>query len=77
MKRPALYPVLDQRLRTLYAKQAENWVDRLFPDTRRGDSVTFWAAIRDDLVDPGNRTALQIYRHRLRADQALAPVATH
>jgi hypothetical protein len=72
---PPLYPVLDGRLRTVYAPQAGHWVDRLFPDTQRGDSETFWAAIRDDLVDPGNRAALKEYRDLLRTDSKLTKIA--
>ena len=75
LKRPALYPVLDRRLRTLYAAQAQLWADQLLPDTRRGDSVTYWAAIRDDLVDHGNRAALQGYRNSLRAHDGLTKLA--
>ena len=74
VKRPALYPVLDSRIRRLYAAQARTWVSRL-PEARSGDSVTFWAAIRDDLVDAGNQAALRQYREDLRAGGHTARLA--
>lgn len=74
VKRPALYPVLDRRIRRLYAAQARAWASRL-PEARPGDSVTFWAAIREDLVDTGNVAALTQHREEMRAGGHTARLA--
>jgi len=73
VKRPWLYPVLDQLVRSLYRAQARAWVSRI-PGTRPGDSVTFWAAIRQDLVDGDNRSALPRHREELRKGPQTAPM---
>jgi hypothetical protein len=74
VKRPALYPVLDRRIRRLYAAQAGAWGSRL-PEARPGDSVTFWAAIREDLVDAGNKAALTQHREDMGAGGHTARLA--
>jgi hypothetical protein len=74
LKRPLLYPVLDRLVRRLYRTQAKAWVNEL-PDTRPGDSVTFWAAIRADLVDLGNSSALSLYRDTFRTTPETASMA--
>jgi Family of unknown function (DUF6308) len=70
VKRPRIYPVLDRVVRRLYRMQARNWTD-LLPGARPGDSVTFWAAIREDLIDAGNNSAMPLYRAYVRP--ALSP----
>jgi hypothetical protein len=74
VKRPRLYPVLDRLVRRLYRAQAREWVNRI-PDTRPGDSVTFWAAIRHDLTDEDNRSVLSQHHAELREDPETAPMA--
>jgi Family of unknown function (DUF6308) len=74
VKRPRVYPVLDRLVRRLYRAQARTWVSQL-PDARPGDSVTFWAAIRADLIDEDNDSALSLYREALRAAPRTAPMA--
>lgn len=74
VKRPELYPVLDRLVRRLYRAQARTWVDRI-SDTRPGDSVTFWAAIRQDLTDEKNRSALWQHCEQLYEDPQTAPMA--
>ena len=74
VKRPQFYPVLDRLVRRLYRVQARTWINQI-PDTRRGDSVTFWAVIRDDLIDRDNNSALQIHRDALRTAPQTAPMA--
>jgi hypothetical protein len=74
VKRPWLYPVLDGLVRRLYRGQARTWVSRI-PDTQPGDSVTFWAAIRQDLVDEENCAAFSQHRKVLRESPQTAPMA--
>jgi hypothetical protein len=74
VKRPALYPVLDRLVRRLYRAHARSWVNRI-PDTEPGDSVTFWAAIRDDLADEDNQSALSQHRAELSQDPQTASTA--
>jgi hypothetical protein len=71
IKRPGLYPVL---VRRLYRAQARRWVNRI-PNARPGDSMTFWAAIRDDLTDEDNRSVLSQHRAELREDPQIARMA--
>ena len=74
VKRPRLYPVLDRLVRRLYRVKARAWVNQ-FPDAHTGDSVTFWAAIREDLVNEENVSALSLHRGELRAAPQTAPMA--
>jgi Family of unknown function (DUF6308) len=74
LKRPQLYPVLDRLVRRLYSAQASVWVD-VIPGARREDAVTFWAAIRADLIDEDNRAALEVYRESLRVTRETAAMA--
>jgi Family of unknown function (DUF6308) len=74
VKRPGFYPVLDRLVRRLYRAQALRWVDGI-PDTQPGDSVTFWAAIRQDLTNEDNRSVLSQHRDGLREDPQTAPMA--
>jgi hypothetical protein len=62
IKRPSFYPVLDRLIRGLYRVPARAWANQL-PGARRGDSVTFWAAIRADLIDPDNTSAISLVSH--------------
>jgi Family of unknown function (DUF6308) len=67
LKRPGLYPILDDRLRKLYGDRAALWVGRLARlHVTIDDSAPFWAAIRQDLV--GNEAELGDYRCQLAAD---------
>jgi hypothetical protein len=74
VKRPSVYPVLDRLIRGLYHAQARAWVSEL-PDVRPGDSVTFWAAIRADLIHPDNNSAMSLHREMLRSAPRIAPMA--
>jgi uncharacterized protein DUF6308 len=74
VKRPGVYPVLDRLVRRLYRVQARKFTG-LIPGARPGGSVTFWAAIREDLIDAGNHSAVLHYRAALRADPQTAPMA--
>jgi hypothetical protein len=74
IKRPCFYPVLDQLVRRLYRAQARAWVSQL-PDARPGDSVTFWAAIREDLIHSGNSSAIAQQRKALRTASPTLPMA--
>jgi len=74
VKRPSVYPVLDRLIRRLYRAQARAWVSQL-PDVRPGDSVTFWAAIRADLIHPDNNSAMSLHRGTLRSAPRIAPMA--
>lgn len=51
-KRPALYPILDRRLKRLYRKSAARWIRPLahLGNLTLDDSPPYWAAIRDDLI---------------------------
>lgn len=67
IKRPALYPILDDKLRRLYRSQAEPWVTELSRlDVTIEDSPPYWAAIRQDLLCNSERIAA--YRQALAAD---------
>jgi hypothetical protein len=67
VKRPFLFPILDSHLLSTYQAAAKEWVAR-FEVCKQGDSRTFWAAIRDDLIDEANARALDEYVEELRAD---------
>lgn len=55
VKRPHLIPILDAKLRRLYAASARQWGRRIEPS---GTRPSYWAAIRADLLDPTNTVAL-------------------
>jgi uncharacterized protein DUF6308 len=74
VKRPTLYPVLDRRIRHLYRTHAVAWVNRI-SDAQPGDSVTFWAAIREDLVNSENQAELKRYREELRREPRTVQMA--
>jgi hypothetical protein len=65
LKRPAMYPILDDRLRTLYEPFAAAWLESLshLGELTSSDSPPYWAAIRDDLIR--NHDALENYRNWL------------
>jgi hypothetical protein len=65
IKRPGLYPILDDHLKGLYKPYASAWPDRLhyLEGVTATDSPPYWAAIRDDLVT--NHDALERYRIHL------------
>jgi hypothetical protein len=58
-KRPRLYPIFDQYLRSLYERPATDWLGRLshLHGITVNDSPQYWAAFRDDLV--GSRDAVE------------------
>lgn len=64
VKRPALVPILDSKLRHLYAPVARQWRDRLWAE-RGLVGHGYWAAIRADLCDPSNAPALKACRAQL------------
>jgi len=67
IKRPALYPILDDKVRDLYRDSAKPWVDELVRlEVTIEDSPPYWAAIRQDVVC--NEARLDVYRHELAAD---------
>jgi hypothetical protein len=67
IKRPDMYPILDDLLRTLYRDRAELWVRKLpGMDVTTDDSPPYWAAIRQDLL--GNEAELDDYRCQLATD---------
>jgi Family of unknown function (DUF6308) len=67
IKRPALYPILDDTVRDLYKDSAVPWVSELGRlRVTIEDSPPYWAAIRQDLMENGAR--LDSYRSELAAD---------
>jgi hypothetical protein len=67
VKHPALYPILDSKVRRLYRDHATAWVSRLSRlNVTIRDSPPYWAAIRADLVL--NRDQLDSYRRQLACD---------
>ena len=73
IKRPHLFPVLDARLRRLYAA-AERRYSRENRD-RLLDDYSYWGVIRRDVVD--NEMALRDYRERFAAgDEPLRRMAS-
>jgi hypothetical protein len=67
LKRPALYPILDSRVRRLYKNHARAWVARLSRlKVTIKDSPPYWAAIREDLIF--NWEELGTYRNQLADD---------
>jgi hypothetical protein len=67
-KLPALFPILDQNLKTLYEPLARDWLSPLshLGDLSITDSPPYWAAIRRDLVQ--GHDALEQARVQLAAD---------
>lgn len=67
-KRPALYPILDKRIKELYRPCAAAWTGRLgyLEGVAASDSPPYWAAFRDDLVR--NRDSLEACRVQLADD---------
>lgn len=68
-KRPALYPILDQRVKRLYRPLAVRWLRQLAQpeDVTIADSPPYWAAIRDHLLH--DHEVLERYRVQLADDQ--------
>lgn len=69
IKRPHLFPVLDARLRRLYAH-----VERAYRRENSGflpDGFNYWGAIRRDVIR--NEMSLQAYREKLAAGDGLLP----
>lgn len=69
IKRPHLFPVLDARLRRLYAE-----VERQYTRENRAQlqhDHNYWGVIRRDVIDNG--TALEDYRLQLAAGDGLQP----
>jgi hypothetical protein len=67
IKRPALYPVLDSKVRGLYEDQARPWITKLGQlGVTAGDSPPYWAAIREDLLC--NRAGIDTCRDKLATD---------
>ncbi|WP_305787023.1 DUF6308 family protein [Symbioplanes lichenis] len=62
LKRPHLFPILDLRVVRLYRRAAEAAAAR---HPQRGYRRMFWAAVRDDVIDPANVEALQRVRRLL------------
>lgn len=68
IKRSALYPILDARLKAVYSGLARSWVGELSRlSVTIKDSPPYWAAIRQDLI--ANEPVLDICRRRL-ADES-------
>lgn len=61
LKRPALFPILDSKLMSLYRAPAAEWAKR-YPSL--GYRYLFWVAIRDDVIR--NRAPLKTVRVELR-----------
>ena len=68
LKRPGLYPILDDRIKRLYKPYAAIWPERLhyLEGITVADSPPYWAAFREDLVR--NHDLLEGYRARLAED---------
>ena len=68
LKRPGLYPILDDRIKGLYEPSAAIWPERLhyLEGLTAADSPPYWAAFREDLVR--NHDPLEAYRSRLTED---------
>lgn len=66
LKRPGLIPILDSRLQAAYVSAAAR-AARRYP--KLGARRLYWAAIREDLVDERNASALADVRARLAADE--------
>lgn len=72
LKRPGLYPILDQRVKRLYRPRAAQWVGRLshLGGTTLADSPPYWSAFRDDLVR--NCDVLRTYQAHMTEDESEA-----
>jgi hypothetical protein len=70
VKRPGLYPILDDHLMRLYKPGVSAWPARLqyLEGVTAADSPPYWAAFRDDLV--ANHDALESYRAQLAEDNS-------
>jgi hypothetical protein len=64
-KRPHLYPILDSKLRDAYRRSAEAAAER-YQQHRPGVRRSFWAAVRDDVLNPANVEALKAVRTEMR-----------
>lgn len=62
LKRPSLYPILDSRITLLYRQRAAAAASR---HPKLGHRRSYWIAIRDDLIDPGNVEAIRQIRQQL------------
>ena len=69
IKRPELFPVLDARLRRLYA-DVERQYSRAYR-TQLLDDYNYWGVIRQDVV--ANARALEEYREQLAGGAGLLP----
>jgi hypothetical protein len=69
LKRPGLYPILDERVKSLYWPCAAEWTGRLghLGGTTLADSPPYWAAFRDDLVR--NCDALRTFQAQMAEDK--------
>lgn len=69
LKRPGLYPILDDRIKGLYEPCAAIWPECLhyLEGVTVADSPPYWAAFREDLVR--NHDSLEAYRARLAEDE--------
>jgi hypothetical protein len=63
IKRPAFFPVLDRVLRSVYEVAASA---QYTTTTGKPSGHLYWAAFRDDLIDPENLEAFDAIRGRLR-----------
>ena len=67
IKRPALYPILDDKVRHLYRDSAGPWIHELGRlEVSPEDSPPYWAAIRQDLLC--NEAQIDRYRDELATD---------
>lgn len=57
VKRPALFPVMDERLWRIYRAAAAEAARKL-ANVRPGSELLYWAAVRDDLLNEDNRETL-------------------
>ena len=73
MKRPGLIPILDSHLLRTYRAAASEAVRR--HANPRGHERMYWAAIRDDVMDPGNAARLTSLRTELRRSDLTQPLA--
>jgi hypothetical protein len=65
LKRPHLYPILDSKLRDAFRRPAEAAAQR-YQRHRPGVRWSFWAAVRDDVLNPANVEALKAVRTEMR-----------
>lgn len=69
LKRPGLYPILDERVKRLYRPCAAEWTSRLshLGGATLADSPPYWSAFRDDLVR--NCDVLRAYQAQMGEDE--------